>query len=212
MSFITLFCCATIATYTAANLYPSLVLLSLQGSGGNNVQLDKVDPGTHVVEAQITYRIAGRDGAVVNADPITTVFDRVLTADEGGPDGIGRLSLASDPRPSSRVCLGACATAAIPRKRDSIIRLMFVGMLKYDGQKTIWLHQFKRLDRSRFLPQFNTFMDPSHQPNSEQMMEVRSGEKQNTRQGRARVVNNDAPNSAPTRTHAPPVANTILTL
>ena len=39
------------------------------------------------------------------------------------------------------------------------MRLCFVGLLKLDGQKTIWLEQLRRLPRDRFSPRFVTFSD-----------------------------------------------------
>ena len=44
------------------------------------------------------------------------------------------------------------------------IRLCFVGMLKMDGQKTIWLQQMRMLDRRRFLPRYVSFSEPDSLP------------------------------------------------
>jgi hypothetical protein len=44
------------------------------------------------------------------------------------------------------------------------IRLSFVGQLKMDGQKTIWLQQMKLLDRRRFVMRYISFSDPDDLP------------------------------------------------
>jgi len=44
-------------------------------------------------------------------------------------------------------------------------------MLKFDGQKTIWLQQFHKLPREKFNLQYTTFMNLEEQPNSQHMIE-----------------------------------------
>ena len=134
--------------------------------------LQSVDPGSHTISATIVDSLTS-----IPSPPSFTYFENVLLPEEGGKLGSGRLM---SPRLHSHpgICKGTCTSSAERKSSsdDSVasrrrrIKIMFVGMMKFDGQKTIWLHQFKHLPPSKFELQFNTFMELEKQPHPEQML------------------------------------------
>ncbi len=107
--------------------------------------LQSVDPGTHFMS--VSSLSSGSEG------PSTTlVFDAVPSQDVY--NGIAR-KLYSTPPPDP-----SCGKNLGP------VSVVYVGMLKYDGQKTIWLSQMSRLP-GRFDKTFLTFMSLEQQAGNE---------------------------------------------
>ncbi|GMH76544.1 hypothetical protein TrLO_g15987 [Triparma laevis f. longispina] len=139
--------------------------IPIKKSGSYDVKLDRknrIDPGTHSIKLSIH-----------SSPAVSTIFDRVLTPIEGGPNGVGRLMMSKIGKDVDLgVCEGACGSVDLGFGNSVKRKIMYVGMLKYDGQKTIWLEQFKSLNRNKWDMQFSTFMNPENQVNSGEIIKA----------------------------------------
>jgi len=124
-----------------------------------------VDPGTHTIDIRVLFFDGSVNSGVLEGSGVRGTFDRVLRAEEGGFNGGGRLML-SNPLSMTENPLGRVAKTTSCKNK---IRLMFVGMLKFDGQKTIWLQQFSSLPKTRYELQYNTFLPLDQQDDAEYM-------------------------------------------
>ena len=195
-----------------------------RGLAKGEITLGGVDPGTHVVSATVvsSFNEETRNNIITRstAGQSTTVFEQVLTKEEGGNDGYGRRMTKTKTKTITttttkgkrtlegedddddeneqeetgrkrqeggstrhlqvgRICDGPCGgdhrdhhQLQTPKQLSRKIKIMFVGMMKLDGQKTIWLHQFRRLDRSKFDLQFTTFQDVANQSDASTMQQA----------------------------------------
>lgn len=101
-----------------------------------SIVLNSIEPATHVI------------GFQVEGGPRQEIaFDIVLTNLEAHRE----LYPASAAPPRPDVLSG-------PTQK---IRLVFIGSMRLDGQKTIWLEQLRRLDRARFESIYLSFEEPS---------------------------------------------------
>ena len=127
------------------------------GGGKQTVTMHAVDPGSHTVEARVRGRASTR-----------TYFESVLTEGEGSR---GRMTIEEVPK-DAEVCVGGCGESAhgCVANGGEKVKILYVGMMKWDGQKTLWKQQFEGLDRSEFDIRFATFMEPSRQHKPEKMV------------------------------------------
>lgn len=112
----------------------------------NNIVLTSIETGTHVIYAQ-AYDRFGRLGV-----PAMTTFDTVIS-----PQQIRRHSRFVAASGLLHPPLSPSSSSTASTKRQ--LRILFVGMLKFDGQKTIWLNQMRLLSRSRYRMEYITFSD-----------------------------------------------------
>lgn len=131
----------------------------MRGGGKQRVTMQAVDAGSHAVVATVRGRAS-----------TGTYFECVLTEEEGGGGGIGRMKIEDVPTDNG-VCVGGCKGSGVGG-RGKKVKLLYVGMLKWDGQKTLWKQQFEGLDRSEFEMRFATFMDYSKQIKPEKMIKT----------------------------------------
>ena len=113
----------------------------VNADGSADVLLTAVEPGTHSVRVWVPTR--DDTNASSDLSTATTIFDTV-------PADVERVR---PPRQRPRyVWHGACRRRAArePAFRRRRLVVAYVGTLKMDGQKTIWLQQMKRLDPRRF--------------------------------------------------------------
>ncbi|GMI32344.1 hypothetical protein TrCOL_g225 [Triparma columacea] len=131
--------------------------VGVSGGGKQTVTMHAIDPGSHTIEARV------RGGGSTR-----TYFESVLTEREGST---GRMLIEEVPK-DGEVCVGGCNKGAqcLAMKGGEKIKILFVGMMKWDGQKTLWKQQFEGLDRSEFDIRFATFMEPSRQHKPEKML------------------------------------------
>jgi glycosyltransferase involved in cell wall biosynthesis len=128
--------------------------------------LTSVEPGSHALECTVVSRRGGK--VVVVSDVVEVLFDRLLSGEEGGREGGGR----------SMIAVGGEAPEApeAPQGPEApqALKAMYVGMLKMDGQKTIWLHLLKHMPSnpqvSNVTSTFVTFLDLGKQINPDYMM------------------------------------------
>ena len=115
----------------------------VNADGSADVLLTAVEPGTHSVRVWVPTSTRADTNASSDPSTATTVFDAV-------PSEVERVR---PPRQRPRyVWHGACRRRAArePAFRRRRLVVAYVGTLKMDGQKTIWLQQMKRLDPRRF--------------------------------------------------------------
>ena len=130
--------------------------VAADGSITETLNLTMIEPGTHTIVG-VVVSASGEDSGRALSCPISTIAERVLSEREGGREGHGRRMMdynmddvddtdnTDDADDTGSLVQGtrsmdsSTCTAAVP------IRILFVGMLKHDGQKTIWLRQFQHL-------------------------------------------------------------------
>lgn len=114
-----------------------------------SVAMHKVEPGTVYVSAVVMDAVTREALGPVSS----TVFEATLSSAEQ------RRHSYRPPHPSPYLAYGtpskAAAAASVVKSRQMLgghrrpIRLTFVGMLKMDGQKTIWLQQMRYFNELR---------------------------------------------------------------
>jgi len=111
----------------------------------NNIELNGVEPGTHHLTA-VAIDAQGR----ALGPPSSILLEVILT-----PSEVARHSHIP-PYHISKLPSTPIETQGIlpPLKPASVV---FVSTLTFDGQKTIWLHQLRLLDRKAFSMSFVTF-------------------------------------------------------
>jgi len=122
-------------------------LPALLGLTTTSLVLDKIEPGTHLLGFTV---VDANEMPLGEREEIS--FDIVLPDSELVKN---RLSLDHLERKSH---VNLALNSKIHHNMKEQIQLVFVGSCKMDGQKTIWLEQFARLDRNRYDMCFVSFM------------------------------------------------------
>ncbi|KAJ1451415.1 hypothetical protein M885DRAFT_15418 [Pelagophyceae sp. CCMP2097] len=117
-----------------------------------SVVLDSVEPATHVIAFTVVADRGSNDAVPVALGPRVEIsFDAVLSdanvaSNRYAPDASAPLA----PRAAVPPRIAHDLIDVVPRIAHDLIDVVFVGSLKWDGQKTIWLQQLRGLDRARF--------------------------------------------------------------
>ena len=116
-----------------------------------SIVLSSVEPATHVVSLSVVRRdTAHVDDEFEALGPKSPAsFDAVLS------DADVARHRHAPPAPR--------ADAAAPAGGGDPVRVLFVGSMKWDGQKTIWLQQIRGLDRARFDLRYVSFMQDAEE-------------------------------------------------
>ena len=116
-----------------------------------SIVLSSVEPATHVVSLSVVRRDAAHvDDEFEALGPKSPAsFDAVLS------DADVARHRHAPPAPR--------ADAAAPAGGGDPVRVLFVGSMKWDGQKTIWLQQIRGLDRARFDLRYVSFMQDAEE-------------------------------------------------
>lgn len=132
----------------------------------NTIILSADSPETQLVTLLVTVRGQRVSTSVLFStiqDKATIVSARApLPADAAwGPHSETVASLLREPDTANNQIMADNASLEAPQRQQestkSPISLVFLGSLRLDGQKHIWLQQLERLDRARFAPKYLSF-------------------------------------------------------